>query len=378
MKKFRFISVFLAVLVTLAGFTALQPTPVSAGGNSADLITFGRPDIRVSPKIEVVLTDGYSFGNFRVYKFTLKNNSTELAEFLSGFSDQSDIVFVPVECQWWTILFLNGKIISLNSQRFQLEAGKEYTLSLTVQILHAKGKATIFPYLVEVPKLHDVKFAMSDGVVNVSWRSSGNANKEPVRITINRFGGGGASYINIPDYKNGYVWNLQYLPRGEYYLKIFFLSSSGIEEIYSPLYFSTGATPVSTAIVQLATDNPAAIRPGTQVPLMRFQVTASSDIVLDEIYFGFFYDAGGAEANAENFTLWNGPVLISQGENLNPQTVKFSQFLVVMSANSSVVLGVRGDVIGPNGATMKMSLENSSPAHLQGLPLDTSLNVLRP
>lgn len=135
----------------------------------------------------------------------------------------------------------------------------------------------------------------------------------------------------------------------------------------------------STATIRLAADNPVAIRPGTQVPLMRFRVVTYSDVVLDGIYFSFFYDARGERANAENFTLWRNDLLISRGENLNTQTIKFSQFSVVVPANSSsVALEVRGDIAGPDGATIKMSLDKSSPVHFKGLPLEQSLNILRP
>ncbi|MEK9134987.1 MAG: hypothetical protein AAB451_01680 [Patescibacteria group bacterium] len=215
--------------------------PILATGNP--LITFGTPDIKVMPDIQATLLGEYFWKNFRVYNFILKNNSLEPGYILSGFGNNMASWYGdydPVEYQWWTNFSSNGKIVSLDSQRLELEPGEEYTLSLTLQILHVRGKATVYPYLTQIPRLHDVKFSMSNGVVNVNWKSTGNIDNEPVRIITRWLNESGKTIIaDIPD--NGILnWYVETFPKGEYYMTIFFLSSSGIQEIHSPLYASPG------------------------------------------------------------------------------------------------------------------------------------------
>ena len=132
---------------------------------------------------------------------------------------------------------------------------------------------------------------------------------------------------------------------------------------------------IPSASIQLAANNPTAIRPGVQVPLMRFQVDHPNDEVpWKEIQLNV---QSGAETNAENFTLWwQNNTLISLGEKVSSQTVIF-RFHILLPPLSIGAFEVRGDIDSPDGTTIKMSLDKSIPAY-QGLPLEQSLGVLRP
>lgn len=104
----RFFLVLLAVMVMVAGFTALQASPISATGNPAK-VTFGPPEIQVTTNISVVLTEEYSpREDFKVYKFNLKNTSSRDVFFQTGFTrNQPD----AVEYQYWNALFSsNGEL----------------------------------------------------------------------------------------------------------------------------------------------------------------------------------------------------------------------------------------------------------------------------
>lgn len=137
---------------------------------------------------------------------------------------------------------------------------------------------------------------------------------------------------------------------------------------------SEGPPPPMT--VRLSATNPASIRPGNRVPVFRFDVTAASqDVSLKEVYFGFFLDAGGAIASAQNFILFDGSTLLAQGNNLNPQLIRFS-FLGAIPAGSTKTFTIAADISGPDGTTLKMEMTLNDPN--DPIPLKLTRQILTP
>ncbi|MDP3763976.1 MAG: hypothetical protein Q8Q92_05095, partial [bacterium] len=97
---------------------------------------------------------------------------------------------------------------------------------------------------------------------------------------------------------------------------------------------------------------------GKNRELLRFTVRTSGspslEVEVEEVGFGFFYDSKGSPARVENFRLFQGDVLISGGENLNPQNVRFGEsdqygngnMSIGVQPNSDTTFSIVADISG--------------------------------